>query len=406
MTLPAALGGPPAFSERLRFARPLTPPLDEIVARLRPSYDAGMLTNGPLLRELEERLATRLGVDHVIGVSSCTTGLMLTLQAIAPRERVVLPSFTFSATAHAAAWNGLTPVFAECDPWTLQLDPADAESRLVSSDAGAILATHIFGAPAPVQALTEVAKRRRVPLVFDAAHGLGTMYDGRPVGGFGVAEVFSMSPTKLVVAGEGGIVTTNDASLAEAVRMGRNYGDSGDYDTQFPGLNARLSEFHAATALVSLERLDEQVAVRRSLAARYSAGLCDIPGVRTPAVAAGDVANFKDFTVLFDEAFGLHRDAVAAALDLEGIETRRYFSPPVHRHHAYSRLAATDLPVTDSAANSVLSLPMFGDLSDDDVDRVVEALRAIHENAPAVATAVVEQLGAGAPMASRSSARD
>jgi dTDP-4-amino-4,6-dideoxygalactose transaminase len=405
MTLPAALGGPPAFSERLRFARPLTPPLDEIVARLRPSYEAGMLTNGPLLRELEERIAALLGVDHVVGVSSCTAGLMLTLQAIAPRERVVLPSFTFSATAHAVAWNGLTPAFAECDPWTLQLDPEDAESRVADSDAGAILATHVFGAPAPVHALTEVAARRRVPLVFDAAHGLGTMYDGRPVGGFGVAEVFSMSPTKLVVAGEGGIVATNDASLAATVRMGRDYGDPGDYDTQFPGLNARLSEFHAATALVSLEHLDEQVAVRRALAARYAAGLSDTPGVRTPAVAAGDVANYKDFTVMFDEAFGLDRDAIAAALDREGIETRRYFWPPVHRHRAYAHLPATDLPVTDSVAGSVLSLPMFGDLTADDVDRVVEALRAIHDNAPAVAAAVGERVG-GAPMAWRTSARD
>ena len=235
MTLPAVLGGPPAFPDRLRFARPLTPPLDEIVERLRPSYEPGVLTNGPLLRELEDRLADRLGVAHVIGVSSCTTGLMLTLQAIGPRSSVVLPSFTFSATAHAGGWNGLTPVFAECDPWTLQLDPADAESRLAASDAGAIIATHVFGAPAPVQALTELANRRRVPLVFDAAHGLGTMYAGRPVGGFGVAEIFSMSPTKLVVAGEGGIVATNDASLAETVRMGRDYGDPGDYNTAFPG---------------------------------------------------------------------------------------------------------------------------------------------------------------------------
>jgi dTDP-4-amino-4,6-dideoxygalactose transaminase len=351
-----------------------------------------------LLRELEERLAERLGVAHAVGVSSCTAGLMLTLQAIGPRERVVLPSFTFSATAHAAAWNGLTPVFAECDPWTLQLDPLDAESRLGTGE-GAILATHVFGAPAPIHALTELAKRRRVPLVFDAAHGLGTMYAGQPVGGFGTAEVFSMSPTKLVVAGEGGIVTTNDASLAETVRMGRDYGDPGDYNTAFPGLNARMSEFHAATALLSLERLDEQVDRRRALAARYVDGLVDVAGLRFPSVAADDVANYKDFTVMFDEAFGLDRDAVAFVLDAEGIETRKYFSPPVHRHDAYAHLREVDLPVTDIVAGSVLSLPMFGDLRDDEVDRVVEALRSIHENA----SAITGQLG---EPSLRSSARD
>jgi dTDP-4-amino-4,6-dideoxygalactose transaminase len=344
-----------------------------------------VLTNGPLLRELEERLAERLDVAHVVGVANCTAGLMLTLQAIGPRDRVVLPSFTFSATAHAVAWNGRMPVFAECDPWTLQLDPADAEARLVESDAGAILATHVFGAPAPVQALADVAKRHGDPLVFDAAHGLGTMYAGRPVGGFGDAEVFSMSPTKLVVAGEGGIVATNDSALAETVRIGRDYGDPGDYNTAFPGLNARLSEFHAATALVSLENLDDHVATRRALAQRYMNGLIDVAGIRFPAVAASDVANFKDFCVMLDEAFGLDRDSVGAALDAEGIETRRYFWPPVHRHDAYAHVPKTDLPVTDSAAGSVLSLPMFGDLREDDVDRVVEALRAIHEHAEAIA---------------------
>ena len=404
MTLPAVLGGTPAYSERLRFARPVTPPLDEVVERLRPSYDAGMLTNGPLLRELEETLAERLGVAHVIGVSSCTIGLMLTLRAIGPRPRVVLPSFTFCATAHAAAWNGSTPVFAECDRWTLQLDPNDAEARFATSDASAIVATHVFGAPAPVQQLSDLAKRRKVPLVFDAAHGLGTVYQGGPVGGYGTAEIFSMSPTKLVVAGEGGVVATNDSALAGEVRMGREYGDPGDYDTAFAGLNGRLSEFHAATALLSLERLDAHVAARRARAARYMDGLADVPGIRTPTIAAGDKGNYKDFTVMFDEAFGLDRDAVAVALDAAGIETRRYFWPPVHRQQAYAHLPKADLPVTDVAAGSVLSLPMFGDLPEDDVDRVVEALRAVHDSADAIR----KRIGADrrAPMVSRSSARD
>lgn len=400
MTLPAALGGTPAFPEWLRFARPLTPPLKAIFDRLEPSYKDGKLTKGPLLDELEEQLADRLGVAHAIGVSSCTTGLMLTLQAIGAGGSVVLPSFTFSATAHAAAWNGLTPVFAECDAHTLQLDPADAESRLAQSHAGAILATHVFGAPAPIDALTELATRRGVPLVFDAAHGLGTMYQGRQVGGFGDAEVFSMSPTKLVVAGEGGVVATNDAGIADTIRKGRDYG------VELPGLNARLSEFHAATALVSLERLDEHVATRRALADRYAAGLDGIPGVRTPDVADGDVANYKDFTVVFDEAFGLDRDTIHAALEHEHIETRRYFWPPVHRLPAYADLPATDLPVTDRVASGVLSLPMFGDLGSDEVDRVVQALRAIHAHAEEIAATPIGGPDAGGSTASRSSVRD
>jgi dTDP-4-amino-4,6-dideoxygalactose transaminase len=259
----------------------------------------------------------------------------------------------------------------------------------------------VFGAPAPVQALTDMATRRRIPLVFDAAHGLGTQYAGRPVGGFGVAEVFSMSPTKLVVAGEGGVVTTNDAALAEAVRLGRDYGDPGDYNTLFAGLNARMSEFHAAMALESLEGLDDHVAARRAMAARYTDGLVDVAGVRGVAVAATDVANFKDFTLMFDEAFGLDRDEVAIALAAEGIDTRSYFYPPVHRHKAYAHLPATDLPVTDSAAGSVLSLPMFGDLRASDVDAVVEALLAIHAHAGPIAEHIHSERAANVPSAKR-----
>ncbi len=385
MTLPAVLGAEPAFPDGLRFARPVTPPFEEVAARLRPSYESGALTNGPLLHELEERLATMLEVEHVVAVASCTAGLLLTMQAVAPSGGVVLPSFTFSATAHAVAWNGLTPLFAECDRWTVQLDPDHAEARLIEHGAGAILATHVYGAPAPVEALTEIAARHHVPLVFDAAHGFGMRRRGRPAGGFGVAEVFSMSPTKLVIAGEGGAVSTNDASLADTLRMGRDYGHPGDYDTRFHGLNARLSEFHAAMALCSLDGLDDHVATRRALAAHYAEGLADVPGLRTPAVAPDDEASFKDFTVIFDEAFGLDRDAVAAALLAEGVQTRRYFDPPVHRHRAYARAPKVDLPVTDAVAASVLSLPMFGDLRTDEVDRVVAALRAIHVHADEIA---------------------
>ena len=167
--------------------------------------------------------------------------------------------------------------------------------------------------------------------------------------------------------------------------MGRDYGDPGNYDTLFAGLNARMSEFHAAMALSSLEGLDDHVAARRAMAARYTDGLVDVPGVRGVAVAATDVANFKDFTLLFDAAFGLDRDAVGIALAAEGIDTRSYFYPPVHRHRAYAHLPETDLPVTDSVAGSVLSLPMFGDLRQSDVDAVVEALLAIHAHAEPIA---------------------
>ena len=379
----AILGGPPAFPDGLPFARPFTPSLDSVTARLRPSYDSGQLTNGRLVRLLEERAAERLGVDHVVAVASCTAGLMLTVQALEPDGPVLLPSFTFSASAHAVAWNNLEPLLADCDPRSFQLDLADAEARL--DGAGAIMATHVFGAPCQPTAVEKLGEARGLPTVFDAAHAFGAQHQGRPVGGFGNAEIFSLSPTKTVVAGEGGLVATNDAQLAQTLRIGRDYGNPGDYDTLFVGLNARMSEFHAAVALESLDLLDEQLELRRAVANCYCAGLQDLPGVATQEVAPGDASTYKDFTIIVDPAaFGMGRNELVRGLRAERIDTRNYFDPPVHRQRAYAPLAPVSLPVTDDVCRQVTSLPIFARLPMQTVDKVVDRMWALHEHAEEV----------------------
>ena len=375
---PAILGGRPAFPAGLAFVRPDTPPLERVTARLAPSYERGMLTKGPLMHALEEQVATRLGVAHAVAVSSCTSGLMLVFQALDLGGPVVLPSFTFSASAHAVAWNGAEPSFADCNPRSFQLDPDDASQRL--ADAGALSATHVFGAPCPAEQLAKIADHAGIPLVLDAAHAFGATRNGRPVGAFGTAEVFSLSPTKVLVAGEGGIVTTGDDGLAEAVRMGRDYGNPGNYDSRFAGLNARLSEFHAAMALESLADLDEHLAARRRLAQRYRAGIAEIPGIRVQEVDHGDESTYKDFTVILDEErYGLSCRALVAALRADGIDTRRYFFPPVHLHQAYASDGRDPLPVTSDVAGRVLSLPIYRSLDDQAIDRVVGVLAALHD---------------------------
>ncbi len=382
MRQPAALGGSPAFPDGLAFARPFTPPLEAVTARLGASYERGMLTNGPLVGELEERMAERLGVAHVVAVASCTSGLMLSLRHLQAAGKVVLPSFTFSATAHAAHWCGLEPVFAECRPDTFQVDVDDLRRRL--DDAGGVLATHVFGAPCPVEQLEALAAEHELALVFDAAHALGARRGGTSVGGFGDAEVFSLSPTKLVVGGEGGLVATNRPDVAEAVRFGRDYGNPGDYDCRFPGLNARMSELHAAVALESLAMLDEHLERRQERAAVYCKLLDDVEGISPQAVDAGDVSTYKDFTIRIEGHFGLTRDGVVAALAAEGIDTRCYFHPPVHAQQAYTHLGASSLPVTEDAAQQVISLPMFARLPLDAVEVVAEALASISEHAEQV----------------------
>ena len=222
-------------------------------------------------------------------------------------------------------------------------------------------------------------------MVFDAAHALGSARGGRPIGSFGAAEVFSLSPTKVVVAGEGGIVATADPDLAATIRMGRDYGNPGDYDTRFPGLNARMSELHAALALASFSRLDEHIAARVALVDRFEAAVAGVPGLRVIRPADGDTSTFKDLTVVVDaHAYGLSAPELQRALDAEGIDSRRYFHPPIHRQRAYQGRWADPrpLPVTEQLASSVLSPPLWSHLEPAVMDTVAADLRRAPRAAP------------------------
>ncbi|MFM8238631.1 MAG: DegT/DnrJ/EryC1/StrS family aminotransferase, partial [Actinomycetota bacterium] len=342
---------------------------------------------------LEERAADRLGVARVVAVSSCTSGLMLAVRAVTGSARtggVLLPSFTFSASAHAIAWNGLEPRFVECTADSFQIDPDALAARAGDPGTRAVLATHVFGAPCAPDRIAAVGARHDLPVIFDAAHAFGAVAAGRRIGNFGVAEVFSLTPTKVLVAGEGGLVATDDTALADAIRIGRDYGNPGDYDTRFVGLNARMSEFHAAMALTSLEALDEHLERRRDIADRYRSALAGVPGIGFQVVDPADSSTYKDFTITVDpEGFGCSRDVLARALAAEGIDTRKYFSPPVHRQRAYADLPPAHLPVTDAVAARVLSLPIYPALGDDDLERIAAAVTAIGTHGPEVTIRLV-----------------
>jgi dTDP-4-amino-4,6-dideoxygalactose transaminase len=359
--------------------RPTVPDADVLSDDVRKILTSRVLTNGPYVREFERRASEYLGVRHCVAVSSCTAGLMLVLRAADLSGDVVVPSFTFAATAHAVAWNGLRPVFADVDPETLTLSPS-AVARTMGVRTSAILATHLYGTPCDVDGLAEIARRNGIRLFFDAAHAFGSTRRGVPVGGFGDAEVFSLSPTKVLVAGEGGLIATNDDALAERCRIGRDYGNPGDYDMRFVGLNARMSEFHAAIALGSLEALDERIERRNGYAARYREALSRIPGVDFPEVPAGDRSTYKDFTILIDpDLFGVDAEGLGRALAAVGIDTRRYYAPPVHEMQAYRGVSGSngDLVATEVAASRVLSLPLWSEMEETEQRRVVEAVARI-----------------------------
>jgi dTDP-4-amino-4,6-dideoxygalactose transaminase len=383
-TLLAVLGGEPLYGNGLPLTRVVVPDRHRLRQRLDGILDSGMLTAGPNVRELEEQAADLLDVPHVVAVASCTTGLMLVMQAIDTSGPVVMPSFTFSATAHSAAWAGGRPVFADVDPASLTLDADDAAAHLVG--ARALMATHIYGTPCDVERIDEVAHAAGIPVVYDAAHALGSQRRGRPIGGFGVAEAFSMSPTKIAPAGEGGLIATRSADLAERIRLARNYGNPGDYDCQVIGLNARMSELHAAVGLASLTELPERIVRRNELVRVFVAGLDGVPGVRIPTVGPLDLSTYKDLTLVIDEQqFGLDVPTLSAALAAEGVDTRRYFYPPVHRQRAYAHLGTPpDLPITDTVAPRVLTLPLWTHMVDDTMRQLADLVVSCHESAAAV----------------------
>jgi dTDP-4-amino-4,6-dideoxygalactose transaminase len=367
---------PDARLERIPLARPTVPHPDQVAAHVERILVSGVLTNGPYVRDLERRAAEYLGVRHAVAVSSCTAGLMLVLRASGLSGDVITPSFTFAATAHAVAWNGLRPVFADIDPETLTLSP-HAALRALTVRTSAILATHIFGTPCDTEALGEAARSHGIRLFYDAAHAFGSRRGGIPIGSFGDAEVFSLSPTKTLVAAEGGIIATDDDVLAERCRIGRDYANPGDYDCRFVGLNARMSELHAATALDGLDGLDDRVDRRNAIAERYHQALGRVPGIGFAVVSDGDRSTFKDFTVLVDPAeFGRTASDLAEFLAGAGIETRRYYSPPVHKMQAYRSVTipGADLLYTEEAASRVISLPIWSDMADADVDRVAGSI--------------------------------
>jgi dTDP-4-amino-4,6-dideoxygalactose transaminase len=333
------------------------------------------LTNGARVRAFEEAASKYLDVPHCVAVSSCTSGLLLVLRALGLEGEVILPSFTFHVTAHAAVWNGLKPVFADCDLETFCLSPEAVLDKLTSRTS-AILAVHMYGHPADVEALEAIAKKRGIALVLDAAHAFGSESGGKRIGGFGAAEVFSFSPTKLLVAAEGGLVATRDEKLAALLRAGRNYGDRGNYDPDMVGLNARMSELHAALALRGLPGLDGRLRRRNEIRRRYERNLSALPGLNFQSIRPGCATTCKDFSILVDAAqFGAPREWLFEALTKENIEVKRYFWPPVHRQKLYrGRWDGQPLPATDRISDNVISLPIYSSLADKSVDRVCEAI--------------------------------
>jgi dTDP-4-amino-4,6-dideoxygalactose transaminase len=356
----AILGGAPAFAEPMHVGRPNIGDRDRLMERIAGVIDGRWLTNdGPLVHELEAAVAEALGVPHCIAMCNGTVALEIAIRAAGLGGEVIVPPFTFVATAHALQWQEITPVFCDVDPHTHNIDPARVEELITPRTTG-ILAVHLWGRAAPVEELTEIADRHGLRLLFDAAHAFGCSHRGRMIGGFGTAEVLSFHATKVVNSFEGGAILTADDEFAEVVRLMRNHGFA-DYDeVSHVGTNGKMSEVAAAMGLTSLESRDEFVEANRRNHEAYRAGLAGVDGVELIAFDESELCNWQYAVIEVDESAALSRDELQRVLWTENVLARRYFYPGCHRMEPYRTLfpdAGERLPQTERLAERVLALP-------------------------------------------------
>ncbi|MGE0536154.1 MAG: DegT/DnrJ/EryC1/StrS family aminotransferase [Pirellulales bacterium] len=372
----ALFGGPPAFVDRLHVGRPNVGDAELFIERVRDILNRRWLSNhGTYLAQLEERITALVGCRHAIGVANATLGLQIACRALQLRGEVIVPSFTFAATVHALAWEGLQPVFCPIKPGTHNLDP-ERVPELITDRTTAVLGVHLWGLPCPIDELTRIARDHRLQLFFDAAHALGCSYHGRPIGNFGALEVFSLHATKFVNSFEGGLICTNDDALARRLRMLANFGYGNREVPEIIGTNAKMHEASAAMGLTNLESLGEFVEVNRRNFLAYQTQLASLAGVRMIEFPDGEDHNYQYIVVEIDaDRANLTRDELLDVLTAENVLARRYFYPGVHRLAPYQAAAKAQLPVTERLCQSVLLLPTGTAVSTADVARVTELIR-------------------------------
>lgn len=391
----AILGGAPAFAEPLHVGRPNVGDRGRFLARVGEMLDRRWLTNdGPLLKEFEERVAGLLDVRHCAAICNGTIALELTIRALGLAGEVIVPSFTFVATAHALEWHGIRPVFADIDPRTHTLDPSAVE-RAITPRTSAILGVHLWGRPCAVDALTAIAKAHRLRLVFDAAHAFACSHRGRMLGGFGDAEILSFHATKFFNTLEGGAVVTNDDDLAGRLRLMRNFGFAG-YDTVvMSGTNGKMNEACAAMGLTNLEHLDEFIAHNARNHAYYRGALDGLPGITVVPYDERERCNYQYVVLEIDAGRAeLSRDDLLEVLWAERVLARRYFFPGVHRMEPYRTRdpdAAARLPQTERLASRVLSLPTGTAIGRAEIETIAAIMRLAVRHAGTVRPALMGQ---------------
>jgi dTDP-4-amino-4,6-dideoxygalactose transaminase len=378
-------GAPPMFAEPLHVGRPNIGNRDRFLRRANEILDRGWLSNnGPVVQEFERKVADYLGVTHCVAMCNGTIALEIATRALDLKGEVIVPSYTFIATAHALQWQEITPIFADIDPSTHNLDPQSVR-RMITPRTTGIIGVHLWGRASAAEELQALADQHHLRLLFDASHGFGCTLGGAMLGRFGECEVFSFHATKFFNTFEGGAVVTGNGVLAEKMRLMRNFGFAGYDNVIYSGTNGKMTEMAAAMGLTNLEDLDSFVAINRRNYDLYRRSIEDINGLSLLKYDESEANNYQYIVAEVGSEYPVSRDAIVEALHAENVLARKYFWPGCHNmepYRSYYPNAGLVLPNTKRVAERVVVLPSGSTISEEDIRAIVAVLKVLGEAKP------------------------
>lgn len=392
----AISGGTPLFEDTLHVGRPNIGSKERFFERVDDLLERRWLSNnGPYVREFESRLTEITGARNCIAMCNGTVALEVAARALGLSGEVIVPSFTFVATAHSLQWQEITPVFCDISPDTHSIDPGQIE-KLITPKTTGIVGVHLWGVPCDTSTLEEIARQHSLKLMFDASHAMGVSHLGTRIGNFGHAEVFSFHATKFVNCFEGGAIVTNDDEMAQRIRLMKNFGFSGLDNVIYLGINGKMSEPSAAMGLTSLESMDGFIANNRANYKSYRDRIRTIPGCKMMEFNESEANNYQYIVLEIEpDTFGLSRDQLMKLLHAENIRARRYFYPGIHNmepYRSYFPNAKLMLPETEKVAGRVLLMPTGTAIGREEIRVICDFLQFVHENSGEVSSCI-DQIG-------------
>lgn len=359
---------------KILVTRSSLPSYEEYIEMIKPIWDSAWLTNmGEFHQRLEQELKEYMDMDRLVLFVNGHMALEMAIQALELTGEVITTPFTFASTTHAIVRNGLTPVFCDIRPEDYTMDPDKIEA-LITERTSAIIPVHVYGNVCDVERINAIAKKHGLKVIYDAAHTFGERYQGRPVGEFGDASIFSFHATKVFNTIEGGAVAFKEPWMEHRLNCLKNYGIVDSEHVVWVGGNAKMNEFQAAMGLCNLRHVDGEIEKRRLVCQRYMSHLKGVPGLKLPQYQEGLTPNYAYFPVVFD-GFALTRDQVYDCLARENIYARKYFYPLTSQFQCYEgRFPAEETPVALWAADRVLTLPCYADLALEEVDRICRTI--------------------------------